>query len=368
MPLNLLLLSRYDARGASSRLRTLQYRPALEARGFTVAHVPLFGAAYLDAIYHSGGWARGRMRSAGHVAAAVMRRVATVLGARRYDVIWIEKELFPYLPGVFEALLARTGIPYVVDYDDAIFHRYDRARSSAVRRLLSTKLDPLLAGAFAVTAGNRYLGDYARRHGARRVEWVPTVVDTTRYPHRPEPNDKALRIGWIGSPSTAAYLPLVHRPLREVASERPIRLVTVGAPPLTLPGVPIEQHEWSLESEAHLIGDCHVGIMPLRDSPWEQGKCGYKLIQYMACARPVVASPVGVNPDIVGTDAGFLAADDAAWADAFRQLAASPARRAAMGRAGRARVEESYALQVTAPRIAALLMEAATSRHGNTAA
>ncbi len=367
MPLNLLLLSRYDARGASSRLRTLQYVPALEAHGFAVTHLPLFGSVYLDTIYRSGGWLAGRARSSGRVAAAMTRRLSALLGARRYDVVWVEKELFPYLPGLFERLLARVGVPYVVDYDDAIFHRYDRARSRLVRGLLGAKLDPLLRGAFAVTVGNSYLADYAQRHGARRVESVPTVVDIDRYRHVPEPVGEAFRIGWIGSPSTAPYLSILHAPLRALAAERPIRLVTVGAPPLDVPGVPVEQHAWTLDSEARLIEGFHAGVMPLLDSPWEQGKCGYKLIQYMACGRPVIASPVGVNGTIVGGNAGFMAADGAEWLDAFRALAESAERRAAMGAAGRARIEQGYTLQVMAPRVAALLAEAAASRRGATA-
>lgn len=366
-PLNLLILSRYDVRGASSRLRTLQYVPALEAQGFAVTHLPLFGATYLDTIYHSGGWLAGRARSAGRVGAAMVRRLSALLGARRYDVVWVEKELFPYLPGAFEGLLARAGVPYVVDYDDAIFHRYDRARSRFVRGALGAKLDPLLRGAFAVTAGNAYLADYARRRGARRVEQVPTVVDIDRYRHVLEPTGEVFRIGWIGSPSTAPYLSTIHGPLRALAAERPVRLVTVGAPPLDLPGVPIERHDWTLDSEVRLIEGFHAGVMPLLDSPWEQGKCGYKLIQYMACGRPVIASPVGVNGAIVGDDAGFMARDDAEWLDGFRALAESAARRAAMGAAGRVRIEDAYTLQIMAPRIAALLTEAAASRGGSAA-
>ena len=365
-PIKLLLLSRYDARGASSRLRTLQYVPMLEARGFAVTHLPLFGSAYLDTIYRSGGWVAGRARSAGRVGVAMARRLSALLGARRYDVVWIEKELFPYLPGPFERLLARAGVPYVVDYDDAIFHRYDRARSRLVRALLGAKLDPLLCGAFAVTAGNAYLADYARRHGARRVEMVPTVVDIGRYRHAPEPSGEEFRVGWIGSPSTAPYISIIHAPLRALAAERPIRLIAVGAPLLDLPGVPVEQHDWTLDSEAQLIEGFHAGVMPLLDSPWEQGKCGYKLIQYMACGRPVIATPVGVNGAIVGADAGFMADGDAEWLGAFRALAKSAERRAAMGAAGRVRIEEGYTLQVMAPRIAALLAEAAASRRGKT--
>ncbi len=367
-PIKLLVLSRYDARGASSRLRTLQYIPYLERQAFSVTYRPLFNGSYLDRIYGSSDWLAARARSGKLIAKAIAERSRAVLAARHQDVVWVEKELFPFLPGWFEGALARAGIPYVVDYDDAIFHRYDLATPPFVRRLLGHKLDPLLSGAFAVTAGNAYLADYARRHGAPRVEFIPTVIDISRYGDRPEAKDGEFRIGWIGSPSTAPYLRLIHAPLRRIAAERPVRLVTVGAPPLDLPGVPLEQHDWTLDSEARLIESFHIGVMPLSDTPWERGKCGYKLIQYMASGRPVVASPVGVNPQIVGDDVGFLAADETAWLHAFRALGEAPERRAEMGRAGRRLVEENYTQQIMAPRLASLLAEAAANSRRDAAA
>jgi glycosyltransferase involved in cell wall biosynthesis len=123
--------------------------------------------------------------------------------------------------------------------------------------------------------------------------------------------------------------------------------------------VPVESHPWSEDSEGPVLATIHIGIMPLPDEPWERGKCGYKLIQYMACGRPVVASPVGVNQDIVTADTGLLAADQGAWLAALRRLAADPALRQAMGAAGRRKVESDYSLQATAPRLVQLLLEAA---------
>lgn len=361
-PVHLLILSRYDERGASSRLRTLQYIPFLEEHGFVVTHQPLFNSAYLGSIYRSSNWLATRARNGGRVVMAMARRLSAVMKARQYDVIWVEKELFPYLPGWFEGFLARANIPYVVDYDDAIFHRYDATSRPGIRRLLGQKLDPLLRGAFAVTAGNRYLADYATQHGARRMELLPTVIDIDRYYYSAEPVENEFRICWIGSPSTAPYLNLISEPLRVLATERPIRLVTIGAPSIKMPGVPLEQHDWTLESEAALIGGCHIGVMPLTDTLWERGKCGYKLIQYMACGRPVVASPIGVNIDLVGDNVGFLAANDDAWLDAFRTLANALDYRTEMGSAARQVVEDKYTQQIIAPKIFSLLKEAAKVR------
>jgi glycosyltransferase involved in cell wall biosynthesis len=95
--------------------------------------------------------------------------------------------------------------------------------------------------------------------------------------------------------------------------------------------------------------------MPLQDGPWERGKCGYKLIQYMAAGRPVIASPVGVNTDIVTPDTGILAGDPAAWSAALIRLIDDAALRQRLGAAGRKLVETSYSLEVTAPKVCAML-------------
>jgi hypothetical protein len=118
---------------------------------------------------------------------------------------------------------------------------------------------------------------------------------------------------------------------------------------------------WSEAEEVAAISACDIGIMPLADGVFERGKCGYKLIQYMACGLPVVASAVGANREIVrhGID-GFLAETEEEWRDALRTLAADPALRARMGAAGRRRVEEAYSLQVAGPRMADILRAAAT--------
>jgi glycosyltransferase involved in cell wall biosynthesis len=346
---SLLVLTRYGALGSSSRLRMLQYLPALSEAGLRAKVSPFFEDVYLRALYGDG------QRRRRDIFDAYLRRSRVLGKAREFDLVWIEKELFPFLPGPFEARLSRLGVPYVVDYDDATFHRYDLHGSALVRRLLGRKLVPLIRSARLVTAGNAYLANYARRSGGKSVEVVPTVVDLDRYPVAPDTEGSEYRIGWIGSPSTTVLLSRVRRPLERLASERPVRLVTIGAGRLPEIDVPSEQHPWTEETEAALLSGVHVGIMPLDDEPWQRGKCGYKLIQYMACGKPVVASPVGMNKEIVTRDVGCLALGDEQWYMALLQLGRDPRLRARMGRAGRADVERTYSLQVQAPRVARLL-------------
>jgi glycosyltransferase involved in cell wall biosynthesis len=344
----LLLLPRYTESGASSRLRMLQFVPALERAGASVTVNPFFDEAYLAAYYGGGGKPLGR------ALAGYRRRLAAVLRGRA-DLIWIEKELFPFLPGVAERLLGRRR--YVVDYDDAVFHGYDRHRLAPVRWALGRKLHPLIAGAAAVTVGNDYLADYARRAGARRVELVPTVVDPARYPLTPPPVGQPIRVGWIGTPANARYLGPVIEALGRVHRRFPVVLVTIGAPDLPDLPVPQEAHAWSEATEGTLLADIDIGVMPLPDSPFERGKCGYKLIQYMAAGRPVIASPVGVNSVIVDEAVGYLADDVAAWEAALTALAEDRSRRERMGAAGRAKVERDYASDVVAPRLVQLFAE-----------
>ena len=119
----------------------------------------------------------------------------------------------------------------------------------------------------------------------------------------------------------------------------------------------------SLQTEAAELARCDVGIMPLPDAPWERGKCGYKLIQYMASGLPVVASPIGANREIViPGETGFLAAGSEEWAEGLSRLFDDPGLRARMGAAGRAGAERLYSVGATAPRLAQLLHRATRIR------
>ena len=117
---------------------------------------------------------------------------------------------------------------------------------------------------------------------------------------------------------------------------------------------------WSEAAEVSLIQTFDIGIMPLTDTPWARGKCGYKLIQYMACGLPVIASPVGVNSDIVehGVN-GFLADTEEEWAQAISTLLSDRELRHRMGAAGRKKVEAEYSLQVWGPKVAAMIRDVA---------
>jgi glycosyltransferase involved in cell wall biosynthesis len=350
--IDVLLLSRYGPLGASSRLRSYQYLPMLAEQGVQVTVAPLLPDDYVRDLYEKG---HGRALP---VAAAYLRRLARLVDSRRHDVVWIEKEALPWLPAWYEAILARLQTPFVVDYDDAVFHRYDHGPARLVPGLRH-KIASVMRRATVVLVANRYLADYAQGAGAQRIVELPTVVDLSRYQATQRTPNGSLRVGWIGNPLTAEYLDLVRPALTELARRRKLTLVVVGAR-IDVDGVPVETRRWSEETETSDIQTFDLGIMPLPDTPWCRGKSGYKLIQYLACGRPAVASPVGANRDIIenGRD-GLLASTTAEWVAAIDELAGAPERRREMGQIGRLKVEQRFSLSTTAPILASALKEAA---------
>ncbi|MEQ6917340.1 glycosyltransferase family 4 protein [Halomonas aquatica] len=356
--MKILLLSKYSRKGASTRLRLLQYLPFLETEGFQVTVSSLFDDQYLDQLYQHGKRAPLRMMR------LYLRRLFVLLSVFRYDLVWVEKEIFPYMPAIAERMLDSLGKRYVVDFDDAIFHNYDLSENSLLRQVLGRKIDVVMRCATCVVAGNDYLASRAKTSGAVRIELVPTVVDATRY--SPTDSSPVVRpvIGWIGSPSTQRYVVDIAWAFSSLCQKHNARLLLVGASAnitSEFPGLDVEVVSWSEESEAELIAQMDIGIMPLPDGSWEKGKCGYKLIQYMACGVPVIASPVGVNVDIVAaSQCGLLAANVAEWEVALDKLLESPKQRLQLGRAGRLAVENQYSLAVQAPVLARILAQSMT--------
>ena len=334
----------------------MQYIPYLERCGHSVQEFPLFDDAYLAQLY--GGGTRSALARIRHYA----KRIRQLRALRGVDLIWLEYELLPFIPRFLEELLSPSGLPYVVDYDDAIFHRYDAAGSRVVRAALGKKIDSVMAGASAVVCGNAYLAERARSAGAQQVDVIPTVVDVSRYTakndHR-SVESQYFTIGWIGSPSTQHYVLAVKRALQQLNRNHRVPLRLIGASPefaASFPNVPVEVVEWSESSEAESIRQCDIGIMPLPDEPWARGKCGYKLIQYMAAGVPVVASPVGVNRKILKDwDCGLLADSSDAWIEAIRKLIDNEALRSRFGCNGRRAVEQCFSVQAQAPALCNLL-------------
>ena len=289
---------------------------------------------------------------------------------RRYlkpNLIWLEYEALPWVPWLIERTVLPRGVPIVSDYDDAVFHRYDKHRSESVRGVLGDKIGQVMAASTLVMAGNSYIANYAQRFGAPRIETVPTVVDLDLYTIDPKPRStNDLRVGWMGTPETwKAFANPIHHVLDQLLADHRAQFRAIGAGMQPASNGTLEILPWTEETEVFLIQSLDIGVMPLPNTDWARGKCGYKLIQYMACGLPVVASPVGVNKDIVehGVN-GFLAETDEEWRSAIETLLSDPDLRHRMGAAGRKKVEDSYSLHLWKPRVARMLRSVADEGRG----
>jgi glycosyltransferase involved in cell wall biosynthesis len=285
------------------------------------------------------------------------QRLCQVTLRRDFDAIWIQYELFPYMPGFFERLAFLSGKPVICDYDDAIFHMYGMHSNQVVRLALKRKLEGLLKRSAAAICGNSYLRSYVENFCANCVS-IPTVVDTSEYKAGPE--KETFVIGWMGSPSTWKYVQPLMQVLNRVCSEGGAKVRIVGAGARVDESENVSFIDWNREAEVADIQQMDIGIMPLPDDLWAKGKCGYKLVQYMACGLPVVASPVGVNGEMITDGAnGFLASTEQQWYESLMLLGRNTKLRRRMGRVGRAKVEKDYSLAVHAPRLERLLREVA---------
>lgn len=197
--------------------------------------------------------------------------------------------------------------------------------------------------------------------GSRRVEIVPTVVDVSKYELATGTEGTKVRVGWIGTPITAKYLDIIRDIPISREDDDDLQFVFIGSGDVEWGLRNVEVLPWSASTEASDLRSLSVGIMPLVDSPFERGKCGLKLLQYMAAGLPVIASPVGVNQHIVehGVN-GFLAETSEEWELAIHLLSTNEQMRLDFGKAGRMKVERHYSLERTVPRLRDILVEAAS--------
>lgn len=340
--------SKSSSIGPSSRYRVFQFLPQFQAEGIDCRVEPLFGETYFS-ILEVRSRALQTCLKIPYVLARFLKRLGTVLMLRKQDLVVLEGPLFPYAPPVVERLLGWLGQRVVVEMDDAIY----------LTRGHEAKIPALLRLANGVIVGNERLATYARQCSSH-VRVVPTVVDTDRFvplanraATSPGHADEAITIVWMGLAYNLKYLNVLIPALRALQSQYRVRLRVVCSHVPKLAGIDVEFRPWDFRREVTDLQDATIGVMPLEDTEWARGKCGLKLLQYLAVGLPAVASPVGVNTDIiVNGDNGFLALTEDEWYERLQALCRQPQLRARMGAAGRRTVESRYSLALWGPRLA----------------
>lgn len=346
--MKLLYFSKASAIGPSSRYRIYQYIPCLKAHGIETEICVLFGPMYFRLLE----WRMGLAQAVGKAIYAglrFLRRLFDLLAVGSADLVVIEGQLFPYCPSFVEKALARRR-QFVLELDDAIYLTPWHER----------KIQALLRMSVGAIVGNATLAQYASKY-APNVHVVPTVVDTDRFRPRwsqgsfPEPClAREITIVWIGLAFNFPYIENLRPVFLRIQEEYRIVLRVISSKPPVLPGVLMEFRPWSYETEVQDLQTCDMGVMPLIDNEWGRGKCGLKLLQYMAVGIPAVASPVGVNRDIIQDgDNGFLAATEDEWYTKLTSLCRNAQLREEIGAKARQTVVDNYSLSVWAPRLAA---------------
>jgi glycosyltransferase involved in cell wall biosynthesis len=323
----------------AARFRIVQFIPHFERAGWDVSHRPNRPERPWSSPYRVPPlrWADQRIR----IGLRRLRREWDIHAASSHDVAFVSRDL---LGGRlrFEAALRARNPHVIFDLDDAIHLGAKEAHVAWA-----------CAHAAWVTAGNDLLADVARRY-TDRVSVLPTVVDTDAYALAGHARTGApLRVGWLGSDRSigSTLLPFLDTlaALQRVLGFEFV-VVTAPRPPIGRTDLRWRHVAWSPAVETRIADHVDVGIMPLADGAFERGKCGCKLLQYMAAGLPAIASPVGINTRLLAGGRGFLADGERAWADALRALA-DPGLRRTLGAAGRAFVEREYSLRAWFPRL-----------------
>lgn len=303
------------------------------------------------------------LRSRGHgvslidVPRSPAGRLGLLRAAAKHDAVVLQKKLFPV---AFVKLLRLANPRLVFDVDDAVmFHELERGQPVTGRYF--QRFAAVAAVSRIVVAGNAYVADFARAaqdKGHGDVAVLPTPIDTDSLTAKPGDTPNAgVVAGWIGTKGNLHQLAAIAPALRSVAAAVPgFRLRIVADAGIEIDGLAVETQPWRANEEADALRGFDIGLMPLADSLWNRGKGGYKLLQYMAAGLPAVASPVGINADIVRHgENGLIARSQADWQECLLKLAGDPELRRRLGQAARETIESEYALTGYLERYARLI-------------
>lgn len=284
------------------------------------------------------------------------------------DVVFIQRELLPYNIIFLEHLVRLFNKNIVFDFDDSIFLYKDEISSSIGKYL--TKKDTIaetIRMSREVICGNGYLAEYAKKYN-KNVTIIPTVLDTDKY----VPKNQSARtkgrfvIGWMGTSGNLKYLLSLKEVFREIQKMYPEVILRIITEKFLFEeefsdAIPTEFKKWSEKNEVSDLQGFDLGVMPLADNKWTKGKCGFKILQYMATGIPVIASSVGANNEIVQDGiSGFLASNDIEWKEKISKIIQNDSDIVGfLSKKGRERVVNHYSIRAVFPVWSGIIRRAA---------
>lgn len=307
--IHLSFFTKYSTQGATSRYRSFAFASRLVELNYNIEIHSFMDIHYLSNLFAK------KPKNKWRIFLSYCQRLFAVL--RSSDNIVIERELFPYLPYGFEKIFLRNK-QYILDFDDNVWEDYRG------KLLLNGKYDHLIKNAAGVIVGNNYLEQYVKKINSNVIK-IPTVINLGHYKQ-----DKSVQkferfsLVWIGSSVTYRYIKSFAPMFQQLSKLIDFDLIIIASRQLEIEkieGVSMKFHDWSSEIETVLLQQCHVGIMPLDNDDFSQGKSGFKLIQYQAAGLPMIASPIGENTHIIAdTINGYLASTLSEWVTAVQNL------------------------------------------------
>jgi len=337
-----LVLHRKD-RSPGQRYRHEQYISYLESNGVKCHFAPLLATEKEDEIFYGS----SLIPKITVGLKALLRRLKSVIDARNYDAVYIYRDAF-FFGTFFEKKLKKRNVPIIHDFDDAIWLMDKNESQGIFNRLKNpSKTKTICLLAEKVVVGNQYLARYAREFN-QNVSIIPSTIDFSKY-EKLEQNLKNGRvcIGWTGSFSTIKHFETIIPALKKIKEkyQDKVYFKLIGDPTYTNETLEIKGNPWNSNTEAKDLSELDIGLMPLPNNEWTQGKCGMKGLQYMALEISTIMSPVGVNTDIIqDSENGFLASTEEEWVEKLSILIESQELRQKMGTEGRKTVEERYSV------------------------
>ncbi|MEJ8803030.1 glycosyltransferase family 4 protein [Pontibacter sp. H249] len=341
--MNVLFIVPYPVgRAASQRFRVEQFLPYLQATGISYKLVPFWSRDTFAILYKGG----NILRKIAGTLQGFLQRVALVLQLQQYDYIFIHREATPVGPPWFEWLAAKVfKVKLIFDFDDAIWLE----NTSAENQKASTykqhhKIAKVCTWGYKISAGNRYLQEYAQQFNEQSV-YLPTTINLAKYNRLKNQETERVVIGWIGSHSTLPYLKLIEPVLQQLEQQYTFDFVVIAdrEPDLTLKSLKFVR--WREEVEVENLLQLNIGVMPLPETEWAKGKCAFKALQYMALGIPAVVSAVGANIAAVPHgNVGYTCTTERDWYKSLERLLLNIELRSRMGADGREWVAEKYSL------------------------
>jgi len=332
--MKILFIVPYPTEGPSNRFRVEQYLPILTRSGTDFSVRPFCNSDFYGILLKKGRY----FKKFFYLIVFTLLRIVDLFRAMRYDVVFIHREAFPTKDFIFEWLFRKFSRKIIYDFDDSVF-----LKKPAKVKMLVSKAD-------RVITGNNFLEGYAL-HFNKNVTLIPTCIDTDKYaPSSHKNTGGKVIIGWMGSPTTSVFLSEIKEVFNIISDKyKNVEFRIIGGRFTAAPSARVLNRPWNLASEVRDMQEFDIGIMPMPDDEWTRGKCAFKIIEYMALGIPAVASPVGMNSEVIKDGVnGFLAGNQDEWLDKLSRLIESAELRQALGRNGRNTIEERYSLRANA--------------------